>query len=214
VLLYGYPGCGKTFLGMQAQSYPGVNFYMVRGPELFDKYVGASEAKVRDVFQRARETKPSVIFFDEFDALAQRRSNDSHSYNVGIVNQLLTELDGVESLDGVAVVASSSRPDLIDPALLRPGRLGELVFLDLPVKKDRFNFLKQYFSIENAEYLSKITADWSFGDLKFLKDRLHATSNLDENALKSTVSRLNSKLKLNGLMEMKKIFKEFQISRA
>jgi transitional endoplasmic reticulum ATPase len=125
VLLHGPPGTGKTLLAKAVANESQSNFISVKGPELFDKYVGESEKGVREVFEKARSNAPTIIFFDEIDAIASKRGSGSGDSNVGerVVSQLLTELDGLEELEDVVVVAASNRPELIDDALLRPGRL-------------------------------------------------------------------------------------------
>ena len=132
VLLFGPPGCGKTHAARAAVAAAGARCIAVKGPELLNKYIGASEAAVRAVFQRARAAAPCVLFFDEFDSLAPSRGADSTGVTDRVVNALLTELDGAEGLEGVVVVAASSRPDLVDAALLRPGRLDRLVYCGPP----------------------------------------------------------------------------------
>ncbi|MGC5248958.1 AAA family ATPase [Gordonia sp. DT219] len=133
VLLYGPPGCGKTFVVRALAASGRLSVHTVKGAELMDKWVGASERAVRDLFDRARESAPSLIFLDEVDALAPRRGQSSDSgVSDRVVAALLTELDGVEPLSDVVVVGATNRPDLIDPALLRPGRLERLVFVEPP----------------------------------------------------------------------------------
>ena len=135
LLLYGPPGCSKTLLVRALATESGLNFMAVKGPELFSSYVGESERAVRQLFARARQAAPSVVFFDELDALAQHRGGDNKTQSaVGdrVVTQLLTELDGLEPLHGVIVVAATNRPDTIDRALLRPGRLDTTVYVPLP----------------------------------------------------------------------------------
>lgn len=138
LLLFGPSGCGKTRLARAVAAAAAVDSIVVRGPELLSKFIGASEANVRQVFRRARLAAPCLLFFDEFDALAPRRGHDSTGVTDRVVNQLLTELDGASAqLEGVFVMAASNRPELIDPALLRPGRLDQLLFCGLPDEKAR-----------------------------------------------------------------------------
>ena len=141
LLLYGYPGCGKTLLASAVAGECGLNFISVKGPEILNKYIGASEKSVRDLFERASSAKPCVLFFDEFDSIAPKRGHDSTGVTDRVVNQMLTQMDGAEGLDGVYVLAATSRPDLIDPALLRPGRLDKSLLCDLPDKSDRLDIL-------------------------------------------------------------------------
>ena len=142
LLLYGYPGCGKTLLASAVAGECGLNFISVKGPEILNKYIGASEKSVRDLFDRAQAAKPCVLFFDEFDSIAPKRGHDSTGVTDRVVNQLLTQMDGAEGLSGVYVLAATSRPDLIDPALLRPGRLDKSLLCDLPSVEDRLDILK------------------------------------------------------------------------
>ncbi|KAI0817628.1 P-loop containing nucleoside triphosphate hydrolase protein [Xylaria sp. FL0064] len=142
LLLYGYPGCGKTLLASAVAGECGLNFISVKGPEILNKYIGASEKSVRDLFERASAAKPCVLFFDEFDSIAPKRGHDSTGVTDRVVNQLLTQMDGAEGLSGVYVLAATSRPDLIDPALLRPGRLDKSLLCDFPNLEDRVDILQ------------------------------------------------------------------------
>ncbi|NWH91629.1 PEX1 factor, partial [Aegithalos caudatus] len=141
VLLYGAPGTGKTLLAGVVASESGMNFISIKGPELLSKYIGASEQAVRDIFNRAQAAKPCIVFFDEFDSIAPRRGHDNTGVTDRVVNQLLTQLDGVEGLQGVYVLAATSRPDLIDPALLRPGRLDKCLYCPPPDQNSRYEIL-------------------------------------------------------------------------
>lgn len=142
LLLYGYPGCGKTLLASAVAGECGLNFISIKGPEILNKYIGASEKSVRDLFDRAESARPCVLFFDEFDSIAPKRGHDSTGVTDRVVNQLLTQMDGAEGLSGVYVLAATSRPDLVDPALLRPGRLDKSLLCDMPDNDDRLDILK------------------------------------------------------------------------
>ncbi|XP_073226108.1 peroxisomal ATPase PEX1 isoform X2 [Cicer arietinum] len=141
ILLYGPPGCGKTHIVGAAAAASSLRFISVKGPELLNKYIGASEQAVRDIFSKAAAAAPCLLFFDEFDSIAPKRGHDNTGVTDRVVNQFLTELDGVEILAGVFVFAATSRPDLLDAALLRPGRLDRLLFCDFPSWQERFEIL-------------------------------------------------------------------------
>lgn len=141
VLLYGPPGCGKTHIVGAAAAACSLRFISVKGPELLNKYIGASEQAVRDIFSKAAAAAPCLLFFDEFDSIAPKRGHDNTGVTDRVVNQFLTELDGVEVLTGVFVFAATSRPDLLDAALLRPGRLDRLLFCDFPSRQERQEIL-------------------------------------------------------------------------
>jgi ribosome biogenesis ATPase len=142
VLLWGPPGCGKTLLAKAVANEAHSNFISVKGPELLNKYVGESERSIRQVFDRARASSPCVVFFDEMDALCGRRDENQSEVSARVVNTLLTELDGLESRKQVFIIAATNRPDMIDPAILRPGRLDKLLYVELPTPDERADILK------------------------------------------------------------------------
>ncbi|XP_042637668.1 ATPase family protein 2 homolog [Orycteropus afer afer] len=134
VLLYGPPGCSKTMIAKALASESGLNFLAIKGPELMNKYVGESERAVREIFRKAKAVAPSILFFDELDALAVERGSSSGAGNVAdrILAQLLTEMDGIEQLKDVTILAATNRPDRIDKALMRPGRIDRIIYVPLP----------------------------------------------------------------------------------
>ncbi|KAJ3769376.1 AAA family ATPase [Lentinula raphanica] len=145
VLLYGPPGCSKTVLARACACESGVNFVAVKGPELLNKFVGESERAVREIFRKARAASPSIVFFDEIDALATSRiSSDSNAgtSNEGVLTSLLNEIDGVQELVGVTILAATNRPESIDSALMRPGRLDRLLYVGPPDQEGREEILK------------------------------------------------------------------------
>ena len=142
VLLYGPPGCGKTLLAKAVANEAKANFISIKGPELLNKYVGESERAIRSLFIRAKNSSPCIIFFDELDALVPKRSNENNNSSERVVNQLLTEMDGLEDRKQIFIIAATNRPDIIDPAMLRPGRLDKLLYVPLPEKNDRISILE------------------------------------------------------------------------
>ncbi len=138
-LLYGVPGTGKTLLAKAVASESEANFISIKGPELLSKWVGESEKGIREVFRKAKQTAPTVIFFDEIDSIASTRSGNDGDSGVTkrVVNQLLTEMDGLEELEDVAIIAATNRPDIIDPGLMRPGRFDRHIKVDVPSEEAR-----------------------------------------------------------------------------
>lgn len=174
VLIYGPPGTGKTLLAKAVANESQANFIAVKGPELLSKWVGESEKGVREVFRKARQTAPTVIFFDEIDSIASARSGASSDSGVTqrVVNQLLTEIDGLEELQDVAVIAATNRVDIMDPALLRPGRFDRHVKVDDPDEKARLEIFKVHTKNMpladdvDLEYLAKNTEKYVGADIE------------------------------------------------
>ena len=137
IMLYGPPGCSKTMIAKALATESGLNFIAIKGPELFSKYVGDTEKAIREIFRKARLSAPSIIFFDEIDAMATQRGGDETSVSDRALCQLLNEMDGVESRAKVIVVAATNRLDIIDTALLRPGRFDRLIKVPLPNQEAR-----------------------------------------------------------------------------
>lgn len=175
VLLYGPPGCGKTLLAKAVANESGSNFISVKGPELLSMWVGESEKHVRDIFRRAKQVAPSIIFFDEIDALVPRRGDATDSHvTERVVSQLLAEISGLEDLNDVVVVAATNRPDIVDPALLRPGRFDRQLLVPTPDEKTREEILNvhtRYMPLDSGVDIKKLardTAGFSGADLESL----------------------------------------------
>ncbi len=146
IMLYGPPGCGKTMLARAVATESEANFITIKGPEVFSKWVGESEKAIREVFRKARMASPTVIFFDEFDSLVPGRGMGYSDSGVTerVISQLLTEMDGLISLEDVVIIAATNRPDIVDPAILRPGRFDRLIYVPEPDQESRQNIFKLY----------------------------------------------------------------------
>ncbi len=175
ILLYGPPGTGKTLLAKAVAKESEANFILINGPSLLSKWVGESEKAVREIFRKARQTAPTILFFDEIDALVPRRgggSVDTGRSNERIVNQMLTEMDGLESLNDVVVIAATNRPDIVDPALLRQGRFDRVILTPVPDEECRRRILEIYLRKMpladgvRAEYLAQKTEGYVGADLE------------------------------------------------
>jgi transitional endoplasmic reticulum ATPase len=143
ILLFGPPGCGKTLLAKAIATESETNFISINGPEIFSKWVGESEKAVREIFRKARQASPSIIYFDEIDAISAGRGvSEGTQVYASIVNQILVEMDGIENRKGVVTIASTNRPDIVDPAFLRPGRFDRLIFVKSPDYEARLKILK------------------------------------------------------------------------
>ncbi|MBI2141507.1 CDC48 family AAA ATPase [Candidatus Woesearchaeota archaeon] len=172
ILLYGAPGTGKSLLAKAVATESEANFILVKGPELLSKWVGESEKAVREVFKKARQTAPTIIFFDELDSLTPKRgiSHDSH-VTERVVNQLLTEVDGLEELYDTVIIGATNRPDMIDPALLRPGRFDRLILTPVPDVKSRLEIFKVHtknmpLKDVNLEKFAQLTEGYAGADIE------------------------------------------------
>jgi len=175
ILLYGPPGTGKTLLAKAVASESKANFLSIKGPEVMSKWVGESEKGVRELFKKARQVAPSIVFLDELDAIAPTRGADVGSHVTdSVVNQLLTSIDGLESMEGVIVIGATNRPDIIDPGLLRPGRFDRLLLIHAPDKKARLEIFKIHTKgmpldkDVNIEKLAEICENYSGADIEAL----------------------------------------------
>jgi len=171
ILLFGPPGTGKTLLAKAVATESGANFIAIRGPEILSKWVGESEKAIRQIFRRARMVAPAIVFFDEIDSIASVRGSDPSGVIDRIVNQMLTELDGIQPPRRVTVIAATNRPDLLDPALLRPGRFDKLIYVPPPDLKARIEIFKVHtrkIPLEedvNLEELARLTEGYTGADI-------------------------------------------------
>jgi transitional endoplasmic reticulum ATPase len=173
LLLYGPPGTGKTLIAKAVATTSEANFISLKGPELLSKWVGESEKGIREIFRKARQAAPCIVFFDELDAIAPRRGGSEGESHVTerMISQLLTELDGLEDLKGVVVIGATNRPDIIDEALLRPGRFDRILEVPLPNKRARKEILeiqtrtKPLDSTVNIDRLVELTESYTGADL-------------------------------------------------
>lgn len=226
LLMYGPPGCSKTMVARAVATECKLNFLAVKGPELFNQYVGESEKAIREVFRKARSAAPSVIFFDEIDAIAAKRGSSSGGSGVDdrVLTQLLTEMDGLEFLKDVFIMAATNRPDKIDNALLRPGRFDSLVYVPLPDADARLEILQKKFEkmavAENVsvDKLVEATQDYSGAEvvqvcqeaaMYALRETLDA-SKVEKRHFEAALKKVNPQINL----ELLNIYNKFKIGRA
>jgi len=174
ILLYGPPGCGKTLLARAIATESEANFISIKGPEILSKWVGESEKAIREIFRKARMASPAIIFLDEVDSIVPRRGAGYTDSGVTqrVISQLLTELDGLITLQNVVVIAATNRPDILDPALIRPGRFDRLIYVPAPDAESRLEILKIYTRAMplnddiNLSLLQKNTKGYSGADIR------------------------------------------------
>ncbi|CRG95646.1 AAA family ATPase, putative [Plasmodium gallinaceum] len=190
ILLYGPPGCSKTLFAKAIASEINMNFISVKGPEIFSKYVGESEKTIRNIFKKARENNPCVIFFDEIDSIAMNRNINQNFVSNRVLCQLLNEIDGICNRIDVIILAATNRPDLIDPALLRPGRFDRIIYVPLPNYSSRFSILKKtlkFYKINNMINQKKEVCD----NDNFCKNiNINENSNIDLN-IESKIEKIS-----------------------
>jgi len=173
ILIFGPPGCGKTLLAKAIATESKSNFISIKGPEIFSKWVGESEKAVREIFRKARQAAPSIIYFDEIDAISAGRGEYAGTQvYASIVNQILVEMDGIENRQGIVTIASTNRPDIVDPAFLRPGRFDRLIYVEAPDFESRIKVLEVHTKnmplAENIslKHIAQITEGYSGADLE------------------------------------------------
>jgi transitional endoplasmic reticulum ATPase len=221
ILLYGPPGCGKTLLARGVSTESEANFITIKGPEVFSKWVGESEKAIREVFRKARMAAPAVIFFDEMDSLVPRRGAGFADSGVTerVISQLLTEMDGIVSLEDVVVIAATNRPDIVDPAVLRPGRFDRLIYVQEPDEKSRLQIFKIYTknmplaSDAGLTNLANITKGYSGADIEaFCREAAMHALRLDVNAKEVRMANFEEAMKHIGpsiTPDMEKWYKGF-----
>ncbi|MEM4703809.1 MAG: CDC48 family AAA ATPase [Candidatus Bathyarchaeia archaeon] len=221
ILIYGPPGCGKTLLARAVATESEANFITIKGPEVFSKWVGESEKAIREVFRKARMAAPAVIFFDEIDSLSPRRGAGFADSGVTerVISQLLTEMDGLVTLEDIVVIAATNRPDIVDPAVLRPGRFDRLIYVPEPDEKSRLQIFSIYTKKMplskdvDLQRLAAITKNYSGADIEALcrEAAMHALRR-DMNAKEVTMKDFEEALKKTGpstTPDMEKWYKNF-----
>merc|ERR1712020_42349 len=209
VLFYGPPGCGKTLLAKAIANECQANFISIKGPELLTMWFGESEANVRDIFDKARSAAPCVLFFDELDSIAKSRggtSGDGGGAADRVINQVLTEMDGMGAKKNVFIIGATNRPDIIDPAILRPGRLDQLIYIPLPDEGSRTSILKSNLrktpvaKSVDLNYISKVTKGFSGADLTEICQRAVKLA-IREN-IEAEIKRERARQAAGGAMEV------------
>jgi transitional endoplasmic reticulum ATPase len=229
ILLFGPPGCGKTLLAKAIASESQSNFIAIKGPEIYSKWVGESERAVREIFRKARQAAPSIIYFDEIDAITSGRgmSESTHTF-ASIVNQILVEMDGIENRKGIVIIASTNRPDIVDPAFLRPGRFDRLLFVEAPDHEGRLKILKVHTKgMPLAENISlkkfaQMTEGYSGADLEnvcreagmqAIREEMENIKNIENKHFEFALSKIKSTLPKSVIQKYENMAKQITESR-
>ncbi|HJJ56028.1 MAG TPA: CDC48 family AAA ATPase [Methanocorpusculum sp.] len=216
ILLYGPPGTGKTLIAKAIAQKCGANFISIKGPELLSKWVGESERSVRNIFHKARQLSPSIIFFDEIDSLTQSRDGSGSGKQVAesVLTQILTELDGIESLNSVIVLAASNRPDIIDKALLRSGRFDKLIYIPEPTISDRSEILAihmRYMPLKDStlDIISEILSEYSKDTIRSIAQK-YSNKSVNLSQIKNIVKNMDKIQEITPVYQTKRfILDEF-----
>merc|ERR1712176_335194 len=198
VLFYGPPGCGKTLLAKAIANECGANFISIKGPELLTQWFGESEANVRELFDKARAASPCILMFDEIDSIAKTRGSGGPGASEAgdrVINQILTEIDGVGARKNVFVIGATNRPDILDPAVIRPGRLDQLIYIPLPDFKSRMSIFKA--SLRKAPLDPEV-------DIEVLARSTHGFSGADISEICTSASKLAIREAILSAEERKK----------
>ena len=229
ILLFGPPGCGKTLLAKAIATESKSNFIAIKGPEIYSKWVGESERAVREIFRKARQAAPSIIYFDEIDAISSGRGNyeGTHTF-ASIVNQILVEMDGIENRKGIVIIASTNRPDIVDSAFLRPGRFDRLIFVEAPDLESRLKIIEVHTkSMPLAEDVSlkriaQITEGYSGADLEnvcreagmqAIREEMEKLEKIENKYFEFALSKIKSTLPQNIIERYENMAKQITESR-
>jgi transitional endoplasmic reticulum ATPase len=229
ILLFGPPGCGKTLLAKAIATESKSNFIAIKGPEIYSKWVGESERAVREIFRKARQAAPSIIYFDEIDAISSGRGTyeGTHTF-ASIVNQILVEMDGIENRKGIVIIASTNRPDIVDSAFLRPGRFDRLIFVEAPDLEARLKILEVHTKdMPLAEDISlkriaQITEGYSGADLEnvcreagmqAIREEMEKLEKIENKYFEFALSKIKSTLPRNIIERYENMAKQITESR-
>ncbi|MFW9949513.1 MAG: CDC48 family AAA ATPase [Candidatus Thorarchaeota archaeon] len=231
ILLFGPPGCGKTLLAKAVANESQSNFISVKGPEIYSKWVGESEKAVREIFRKARQASPSIVYFDEIDAISSARISVEVSGSpvaASIVNQILVEMDGIENRKGIIVIASTNRPDLVDSALLRPGRFDRLLYITAPDLDARERILKVHTKLMpiaksvSLKHIAQLTDGYSGADLEnlcreagmqALREEMENITVIESRHFEFALSKINSTLPSEIIQKYEEMAKMITVSR-